>query len=140
MQRRLRRQRFESNDQRAAFFQMLLQIVPASAKSKSGKCVLVKVTFQVRGVNSVRLTRVQIALDCTRIGAGNARSGLLLLPILHDHGDAGGAATVFLLLHERDIKPDARTLRSKANAAETQQYCASLRQATNHTTAPSEQQ
>src|SRR5215472_8536769 len=101
---------------------MLSQIVPTSAKSEGGKRVLLKVTFQVRGVDSVRLTRIQIALDRRRIAAGNARSGLLLLPVLHDHGDAGGPATLFLLLHERDVKPDACTLRSKGNAAETQQY------------------
>src|SRR5262249_2424849 len=56
VQRRFRRQWFQSNDQRAAFLQMLSQIVPASVKGESSECVLLKVMFQVRGVNSMRLS------------------------------------------------------------------------------------
>jgi hypothetical protein len=33
---------------------------------------------------------------------------LVLFPVLHDHGDAGGAASVLLLLNEWDVKPQAR--------------------------------
>jgi hypothetical protein len=44
---------------------------------------------------------------------------LLHAPVLHHHGDAGGAATLFFLPDERDIKPDTGRCR-KDKAAETQ--------------------
>jgi hypothetical protein len=52
-------------------------------------------------------------LDVRRIGAAIRRSSLLARPILHHHGNAGGAAGVFLLLYEGDVEPDGGGLGRK---------------------------
>ena len=46
-------------------------------------------------------------LDVSGIGATIGSATLLAQPILHDHGNAGGAAGVFLLFYEGDVEPDS---------------------------------
>ena len=46
------------------------------------------------------------------------RLALLRLPVLHHHGNAGRAAAVFFLLHERNIQPDAGKVRGQQHAAD----------------------
>src|SRR6476469_88685 len=110
---------------------MLLQVIPFSRECKSLKAILVEVMFQVGSANAMVFLRVKNALDGHRIGGSVNLFGLLLAPVLHHHGDAGCAATVFFLFDERNVQPDAGCA-GKHNAAETQDTNESLRQISCH--------
>ena len=45
---------------------------------------------------------------------------LLALPILHHHGDTGGATAIFFLSDERNIQPHTRLLGGQNHTAERQ--------------------
>ena len=103
---------------------MLLQAVPTALKDKGMKAMLLKIAFQVRSIDSVALLGIERVLNGN--GVGKAPGFLLLLePILHDHGNAGGATAIFFLFYERDIQPHARLFRGQQNAAEAN-YCQQL--------------
>jgi len=65
-------------------------------------------------------------LDVCRIGAAIGSATLVAQPKLHDHGNAGGAAGVFLLPYERDVEPDGGWLGRKCcghnESADDQQH------------------
>jgi hypothetical protein len=70
-------------------------------------------------MDAVVFAGVKRALDLDGVGARINRPALLHAPILHHHGNAGGATAIFFLADKRDVKPDAGRGR-KDKAAETQ--------------------
>src|SRR6476660_10379536 len=97
---------------------MLFQVAPLSGKSMGIEAMLLKVVFQVSCPDPMFLAGIKDTLNLIRIRARIQLLALLFLPVLHHHGDAGGAAALFLLLDKRYVKPDAGSC-GKDNAAET---------------------
>src|SRR5690349_11309478 len=104
------------------------QQLPIALDRESPEALLLQIVFEIRRVDSVRLPRIEAALDLHRINLQITRARLLLLPVLHQHGNHGGAASVFLLLDKRNIEPDTGAL-PKSSAAEAQNRHEPLRQA-----------
>ena len=98
---------------------MLRQVVALSRESKGLKAVLPEVMLQVRSMDAMAFAGIKRALDLQGVCARINRLALLRAPVLHHHGDAGGAAAIFFLPDERNVKPDAGRGR-KDKAAETQ--------------------
>ena len=76
--------------------------------------------------------RVQRPLDSRGIGRPDVPARPLLLPVFDDHGDTGRAAGFIVLLHERNIQPNACILCGKGYAAETRKQRNSSRHLTKH--------
>ena len=97
---------FERGDQRAALLQFALEVRRLARKGKGAIAVLLKVAHHGGGDRCRGAWRVQSARDLGGFGLGMHWLALLLFPVLHDHGDAGRAAAVFLLRHERHVEPE----------------------------------
>ncbi len=101
---------------------MLLQVFPLSANCKRAKALLPKVALHIGRIDAVGFGRIQRALDSGWIGSIVGRLALLRLPVLHHHGNAGRAAAVFFLLHERNVEPDGGTVHRPQRGAEPEQH------------------
>ena len=95
----------ERYDQRASLLQLLPQVFPGSLKCKRLEALLPQVALQIGGVDTTPLAGIESALNLPGVCGG--RLPLLSLPVLHDHGHAGGAASLLVLLYEWDIQPQA---------------------------------
>src|SRR5260370_36742890 len=94
---------FQTNNQGTSFCNVVLQSVPISDERERGESVLLKIPLHFRGINSVRRVREQSVLDMGGFGIRIFGETLLLLPVLHHHGDAGSTASILLLLHKGDV-------------------------------------
>src|SRR6516162_2889581 len=67
--------------------------------------VLPEIALHVRSVGAVVFVRMERALNVSNLRALISGFAGLLLPVLHDHGDARGATAVRFLLDERNVQP-----------------------------------
>src|SRR5215510_870168 len=81
--------------------------------------MLLKIMFQVGGIDSVAFPGIKFALDLSRIRCWPDVFPLLD-PVLHHHGDAGRSTCVFFLLDEWNVQPHAWLVRGQQYATETQ--------------------
>src|SRR5207302_2008964 len=109
--------RLKRDDQRPPLLQVLLQVVPFTAKGKRAETVPLEIMLQVGSIDSARFRSVEGALDLLCIGKRLQRLPLAL-PVLHHHRDTGGATTIFLLRDEGDVQPYPATVGSQQRAPE----------------------
>src|SRR5450759_1046755 len=91
--------RVQRNDQWTPLLQMMPEVGPLASYCKRPESMLPEVALQVGSINPARPAGVECTLDLFRIG--NRRELVsVALPVPHHHRNTGGAAPVFLLLHE----------------------------------------
>jgi hypothetical protein len=79
--------------------------------------------LHVRSIDSARLCGVQLTLNPDGIGAFIRNREILRLPIAQNHRQRRGAATVFLLMNERDIQPQTRRTLRGDRATDQEERC-----------------
>ena len=91
-----------------------------------------EIAFQIKRIRPVSFSGKQLFLDSRGIGCRAGGTRLLVVPVLHDHRNYGGAAAIFRLPDKRDVQPNAAACQCKNRAAETQRNGQSLRQKIAH--------
>jgi hypothetical protein len=85
---------------------VLLKVCRRSIEGKGAKAALLEIVLHIGGANAMDVGGVEGLLNLDCIGFGSGRCALLALPELHDHRNAGSAAGVLFLFHERNIDPN----------------------------------
>src|SRR5437879_489682 len=85
---------------------MLLEIRPISGNRKDLEPVVTEIALHLRCIDSMRLLGIKRVLNLGDISFVPNRPALLTKPVLHHHGDTGGAAPVLFLRNEWNVEPD----------------------------------
>lgn len=86
--------------------QFEFDVAPVGVEGKGTIAVVLKVAGHGRGIDAVSRLVVERVEDLRGIRLQARGLALLLLPILHDHGNAGSAAAIFGLRHKRHVEPE----------------------------------
>src|SRR5439155_20422371 len=85
---------------------MLLEIRPISGNRKDLESVVTEIALHLRCIDSMRPPGIKCVLNLGDISFVPNRPAPLTKPVLHHHGDTGGAAPVLFLRNEWNVEPD----------------------------------
>src|SRR5437879_13772074 len=111
---------FQADNQGTPQEKVVLEIHPFALKNKRAKACFLKIPLHAAGKDALRLLGIQGLLNDARVGLRGKQETLVLIPVLHHHGNGGCPAGVSLLLNKWNVQPDSRraSRRAPAGAAE----------------------
>lgn len=102
----------EGDDEGPAFAQVIFDVVPFGAESVGLEAIVLEVALHGGSKDAARLRGEKLVVDGLDIGSG---PGGVAGPVVDDHGDGSGAATIRRLRHEGDFEGDRRRMGYSSN-------------------------
>src|SRR5207245_10544842 len=87
---------FQADNQGTPQEKVVLEIHPFALKNKRAKACFLKIPLHAAGKDALRLLGIQRLLNDARVGPRRKPQTLVLIPVLHHHGNGGRPAGVSL--------------------------------------------